>query len=247
MQDCFFFHNPKAGGTALRHALERYFRPQEIAPTRNLRPEVYGAIEANALPRGYRFYCGHYGFDQAQWSAPHHAMITNFRHPATRLQSLYEYFRYGVPDSPALRTRPEFFAVRLARSVDFETFVTNPDPRVLTYTSNHQYRQLANCGWSFSVTRSVADVCATIDEMAWFYVCEYPEMSLRWARAALGAPQFDIGRVNVTPKAADISSPLLEMSHRALDRVLEMNQKDLAIYSHALGRFFATLPSLGPR
>ena len=71
-----------------------------------------------------------------------------------------------------------------------------------------------------------------------------PELSVRWARTALGAPQFEIGRVNVTPRTADLSSPLLEISPRALDRVLELNQQDFAIYTHALARFFAILPSL---
>lgn len=244
MRDCFFFHNPKAGGTALRDALARYFPASRIAPNIDMIPEAHGLEAAPPLPKAYGYYAGHYGFDQFKTVAANHIQVTNFRHPATRIKSLYEYFRYSVPDSPELRDRPEFFAVRLARDCDFAGFVSNPDPRVMTYTSNHHFRQLANSGWSLTYSRSAAEIFRMIDEMAWYYVCEYPELSVRWAASALGAPDFAVDIANVTPTAANLSSNVLGLSPRTFGRLMEMNQLDLTIYAHAMGRFFSEVRDL---
>lgn len=252
MRSCFFFHNPKAGGTALREALSRYFAPREIAPCVDLTPEVYGPPEESVLTPGHRLYMGHYGYDLYRTVAEDHMLVTNFRHPAGRVLSLYNYFRQSVPDGPAMQSRPEYFAVRLARVASFDDFVASEDPRVITYTSNHHFRQLASSGWSLSVNRTFDDVCQLIDDMAWYYVCEYPVLSMRWARAALKAPDFAIGSANVTPAAPEVTADLLGISQETFSRILQINDLDLGIYAHGLARFFQEIrelarprPSLG--
>lgn len=182
---------------------------------------------------------GHYGWRDFRAVASRHLPVTNFRHPAARILSLYNYFRLAVPDTPASRTRPEYFAVRLARAVDFPTFVASDDPRVLTYTRNHHVRQLANTGWSLHEPDDLEAVCEFIDRMPWYYVCEYPALSVRWGRIALQDPGFTVGAANVTPSGSAPSADALGMPERTFNRILALNELDLAIYVRALQRLLA--------
>lgn len=238
MRSCFFFHNPKAGGTALREALARCFDASEVSPTVDFLPDVYGFEPEPGLQPGYRLYMGHYGYDHFRAVEDGHACVTNFRHPASRIASLYNYFRFSVGDAPEVRERPEYFAVRLAKSADFAGFVASDDPRVTTYTSNHHFRQLANSGWSLSHQRRLDDVRRLIDQMAWYYVCEYPELSARWARTALDLPDLMIEAANVTPRTGEPGADLARIAPETLGRIMSLNELDLAIYRHALDRFF---------
>jgi hypothetical protein len=248
MRSCFFLHNPKAGGTALFQALARHYDSRDIAPWVDQLPELYGPEATPPLPEGFRFYAGHYGYDHYRSVCDGHLPVTNFRHPATRLKSLYSYFRLAVARDAASETLPEFHAVRFARSVSFEDFVGSEDPRILTYTSDHHFRQLANSGWRLRVERSFDEVCAFIDAMPWFYVCEYPVLSIRWARAAMGAPDFAVTLANVSPDQPAESRHTLGISEEAFSRILEINPHDLAIYGHAVGRFFVEVgPVVGAR
>jgi len=236
MKPCFFFHNPKAGGTSLRSALSRYFSPDEVCPTSDITPDVYRIHAKTPLP-GYRLYMGHYGYDICRQVVRDHALITNFRHPAERIASLYKYFRYTVPDDETTRRDPTYYAVRQSRRVDFETFVLSRDPRITTYTSNHHFRQLANSGWSLGTSRSIDEVFDLIDDLTWFYMCEQPELSVRWARKALDAPDFDLPRENTSSAVAAPSAEVLQLSDRAYGYLMDINQSDVAIYSHAMLRF----------
>ena len=187
---------------------------------------------------------GHYCYDLYRRVATDHAMITNFRHPATRVLSLYNYFRHAVPDTPQTRRDEIYFAVRLAKAVDFPEFVMSDDDRVTTYIEDHHFRQLAGCGWFLSVQRDFDDVCDLIDRMAWFYVCEYPLLSVRWGRSVLGTREFDIRAANVTPEGPHVTASVLGISDRAFDRILDLNQRDLPIYSHGVARFFSEIRDL---
>lgn len=238
MRSCFFFHNPKAGGTALRASLEAQFAPEEIAPVVDLVPEVYGR-GSEGPPPGYRLYAGHYGYDVCRQVAHGHALISNFRHPAARVVSLYNYFRRQVPDTPKVWADPVYFAVRTAKTVSFDEFVASDDPRILTYTADHHFRQLANSGWSLETARSMGEVRDLVHRLDWFYLCEHPQLAARWGRAVLRAPGLSVGRVNVTETRGSPSAAILEVSEPAFRRVLALNERDLEIYDHAVLRFFA--------
>ncbi len=190
---------------------------------------------------------GHYGYDICRRVVRDHALISNFRHPAERLASLYKYFRHTVPDDETSRRDPTYHAVRQSKIVDFETFILSADPRITTYTSNHHFRQLANSGWSLRTSRSIDDVFDLIDEMTWFYMCEHPELSVRWARRALDAPDFNLSRENTSSAAAAPSADVLGLSERAYAHLMEINQADVAIHSHAMRRFLTETMETGGR
>lgn len=237
MEGCFFLHNPKAGGTSIRDQLAQRFGPAEVAPTLDLLPEVYSQNVPRQLPRGYRYYAGHYGFDDYKAVSTKHLLITNFRHPASRILSLYNYFRTAVPDSAELRSSAEYYAVRFARRASFEAFVSCEDPRVSTYTHNHHFRQLAGSGWSLDIRASLDDVYDRIDHLAWYYVCEYPQLSVLWGRQALGLPDLDIGRSNVTPQDGGGGPGGQDVDEATRALLLIRNHYDLATYNHAVQRF----------
>ena len=244
MESCFFLHNPKAGGTAIREQLAQRFGPAETAPILDLVPDVYRRNPPPALPPGYRYYAGHYGYDHYRALGVAHPLITNFRHPAPRILSLYNYFRYSVAETAEVREAPEYHAVRLARSAGFDDFVASDDPRVATYVQDYHFRQLAGSGWSLEADASIAEVCELIDRLDWYYVCEHPLLSVLWGREALGIPSLAIPRANVTPGGGDLTAGLLGLSEASLSTLMKRNRRDLKIYAHALSRFFRVTADL---
>jgi hypothetical protein len=79
---------------------------------------------------GYRYYGGHYGYDIFRVVSDGHDAITNFREPAARLLSLYNYYRLDVtlPDDPS--QLDYYYPVVFAQQVDFHCFVSTNDPRI---------------------------------------------------------------------------------------------------------------------
>ena len=244
MKSCFFLHNPKAGGTAVREQLARHFGRASTAPAMTLLPNVYRRGGPPEIPQGYRFYGDHFGYDDYLSLGAKHTLITNFRHPATRILSLYNYFRHGVAETSEVREAPEYFAVRLAKTAGFATFVASDDPRVTTYTHDFHFRQLARSGWSLDSSAPVEEVFARVDRLAWYYVCEYPMLSVLWGREALAMPSLAIGAANVTPGSADPTSGLLGIDELTFARLMAHNPRDLMVYAHALMRFFQVIATL---
>ena len=236
----FFFHNPKAGGSSLRSELARIFPAHRTCPIiendpfgHRLAQGSYGAF------RGYDLYAGHYGYDLYRAVGEGHACVTNFRHPVQRLVSLYNYFRFAVRPSPEVLAQPEYYTVRLAKTASFEAFVAHDDPRTTVYTSDHHFRQLANSGWSLATNRSIGQVKAFIDAMPWFYMCEFPQLSMRWARATIGWPASEPSRANITPVGDGTAARTPALTPAALRTIIDRNRRDLAIYRHATDRFLA--------
>jgi len=233
MRNCFFLHNPKAGGTALRQALVSGFEPHEVCPLLELRPDVYGPQE-KALPRGYGLYVGHYGMTSAQAVREGHALISNFRHPVARVVSLYRYFQMSVQDDEAVRSEPVYHAVRLAKRVRLPEFVASRDPRVTTFIADHHFRQLADCGWNLDATWP--DVDSLISRLDWLYVCEFPDLSLRWGRRVLEAPELSVGRQNASREGSSSRADHPGLDEASYRRILELNGRDLALYEAAVSR-----------
>jgi hypothetical protein len=91
----FFFHNLKAGGTSLRFIIESRFQAEKRCPLIELNKVDHDDLCGDyARFRGYDLYAGHYGQDIFAAVNDDHSCITNFRHPATRLISLYNFFRF---------------------------------------------------------------------------------------------------------------------------------------------------------
>ena len=185
--------------------------------------------------RGFDVYMGHYGHDVYRAVDAGHAIITNFRHPATRLTSLYNYFRFTVRPTPEELETRDYTAVRLAKSASFEDFVLCDDPMVAMYTCDHHFRQLANTPWSLTSTRSEHAVVDMVMAMPWFYVCEFPEASYLWARRTLGWTLDRVKRENVTEEG-EAAASILALSDRLYDKVMARNVRDLALHRMAVDR-----------
>jgi Sulfotransferase family len=233
----FFFHNPKAGGSSLRRLFERYFRSEKGCPIiENDKVGHEGSRGEYAHFRGYDYYAGHYGRDIFEAVNDGHWCVTNFRNPAARLISLYNYFKFNVKLSEKELRTERFRAVAFAKSVSFEEFVSSEDPNIDVYVRNAHFRQLANSCWALETTKEFDDVCRFVDQMRWFYVCEYPETSVAWLRRAFDWDLDHISRENVTRAESDQPANLATLDGGTQKLILAKNDLDFALYRYAVGR-----------
>jgi hypothetical protein len=237
VEQLFFFHNPKAGGTSVVGALSQLFaakdrcpRIEDDATEHALRAGRYEAF------RGYDFYAGHYGFDIYSAMGGRLPAATNFRWPVDRVVSVYRYFRHMVQLNDAQARDPRFRAVSMAKSLSLDDFVTCDDPAVVLHTYDHHFRQLTGSGWAPIYEQDISVARDLIDQMVWFYVCEHPYESLAWADGVFDGRVSSVQRLNVT-RAENTAEAML--GPRAYRQLLSQNQKDMALYQYALGRLLA--------
>jgi hypothetical protein len=236
----FFFHNPKAAGYSLRKMFETYFRTEKQCPTIENDKVGHERLRgAYANFRGYDYYAGHYGHDIFEAVNEGHWCITNFRNPLTRLISLYNFFRFNVKLSEEELRTERFRAVAFAKSVSFDEFVSSSDPHVDVYVRNAHFRQLANSCWALETTKKIDDVYRFVDEMPWYYVCEYPEMSIAWLRRAFDWNLDHLPRENVTRIQSDQAADLATLDDRIQKVILAKNDLDFALYRYAVGRLLS--------
>jgi hypothetical protein len=190
---------------------------------------------------GYRYYGGHYGYDIFRVAAAGHDIVTNFRDPSARLLSLYNYYRLDVvlPDDPL--QLENYYPVAFAQEVDFDRFVSTDDPRIEIHTRNHHVRQLTNSGWSLDSAGDLTQAVALLERMAWFYVCEDPELSMRWGREVFGQhfPQRLISE-NVTSRSKGAHLAVTTIDRATRRTIHEKNLLDEALYAHAVRRSQST-------
>jgi hypothetical protein len=237
----FFFHNPKAGGISLREILWHRFGQDRICPPLDVQDPHLRQVVADGYRtvQGFDLYMGHFGYDMFRAVESGHAAITNFRHPAARLTSLYNFFRITVQLTPEQLATPTHAAVRMAKTGSFEDFVLCDDPMVAMYTSDFHFRQLANSPWSMAVTRSMGEVVDMIEAMPWFYVCEFPEASYLWARSAFGWRFDQVRRENITKAGDSEAISVLSISDSLYQRMMARNARDLALYRMAIDRLMS--------
>ena len=236
----FFFHNPKAGGTSINRALGAMYPTGAHAPLienterdHEQRAGQYGAF------RGYRYYGGHYGRDIFNQVAESHDAVTNFRHPAMRLASLYEYFRTRVVMPQDDASRDALYPVSMAQTHDFHDFVAMNDPRVEIHTRNYHVRQLSASPWD-PYSQGDLDIARTlVDGMIWYYVCEQREASQHWADAVFRGRCPAIGWENRTADAAHSARVPASPDGETARIIEEKNALDLALYRHAADRLRA--------
>jgi hypothetical protein len=234
----FFFHNPKAGGSSLRRVFESHFCRDKQCPIIENDKVGHERLRGEYAPfRGYDYYAGHYGHDIFHAVNNGHRCVTNFRNPLARLISLYNFFRFNVKLSEEELGTERFCAVAFAKSVSFAEFVSSDDPNVEVYVRNAHFRQLANSCWALETTKEFGDVCQFVDEMPWYYICEYPEMSLAWFRRAFHWKLGQLPRENVTRAESDQAADLATLDHQIHKVILAKNDLDFALYRYAVGGF----------
>jgi hypothetical protein len=186
--------------------------------------------------QGYDLYAGHYGRDIFSVVNNGHRSVTNFRHPATRLLSLYNYFRFNVKLSDKELRTDRYYAVRLAKCDDFKSFVSTDDPRVKVYVRNSHFRQLANSCWSLKTAKKLRDVCQFVDSMAWYYICELPEISVFWFLRVFNCTLDEMPRSNLTGNHGGQATTLATLDDSTCRAIYRENELDFALYRHAVER-----------
>lgn len=227
----FFLHNPKAGGSSVRTALAR---GASIAPTFANAPNDYRQ-NGHRLDdhSGYDFYAGHYGHDVFARLGRDHVLVTNFRDPVQRIQSLYRFWRHNVPSGTLGDLHPrDAEVVALAKTVSFPEFIRSGNDDLRLYISNFHFRQLLGCGWTWNANgwSELLQVKWRIRRMAWFFIAETAEASCLLLRdlspelATITIPRENRG----SGEPADIS--IADAEH-----LVDLNRLDYAIYSYAVG------------
>ena len=133
-----FLHIPKTAGTAFHNVLMQHFQKGDLCPER-LR--FLDRIPDDELA-GYRFYSGHFFWNQIERVPEPKTVITILRDPRKRLLSLYYYFRsfrWAVieqiektgADSP-----------RLAKENDLLHYLRSPQVAIRNYVDNAMTRHL---------------------------------------------------------------------------------------------------------
>ena len=233
----FFFHTAKAGGTAIGHALGRMFAPAERCPLIENTERDHERRQGDyASFAGYSYYGGHYGYDVFTAVASGHQPVSNFRQPAARLLSLYNFYRLHVTLPKEEVPLDDLYPVAVAQQVDFHSFVAMPDRRVEIHTRNHQARMLTSSAWDPASTGDLAHAKGVIDRMAWFYVAEQPALCGRWGRQVFGKAMPAIARENVTSRGANGREAVLQIAPATLRVIEDKNRLDAALYDHACRR-----------
>jgi hypothetical protein len=131
-----FLHLPKTGGTTLHHHFSAHFAPEEICPERfsNLH-----AWKREDLDR-YRYFSGHFNFDQVRLIPGPLFIVTVLRDPVERLMSSYLYWRRHTAAAVA---RPGMEGPAFARSSTLAEFLRNPHHQVQDSVNNTMTRYLA--------------------------------------------------------------------------------------------------------
>lgn len=238
MQKVFFFHNPKAAGTSIIKSLRNSVREGKESPHVEHTVWEYMALKRDYSNfMGYDLYIGHYTRHCYDAVKDGHVYVTNFRNPVSRVISLYNFFRYIVPNQEFVEGMDinSMDCVTAAASLEFEDFINCRNPYVMSYISDHHFRQLTASQWIYEdrPKATIAEACDFIDGALCYYVCEYEEASLRWMKQELNLQ--DLTYENTT---RDLPQSVKEadISDKARQTILDINQRDLAIYHHAVKR-----------
>lgn len=138
-----FLHLARTGGTTLHQAWSPAFRLAEICPERFARLHEYSP-EALA---GYRFFSGHFRFDQFRSIPRPRFLVTVLRDPVERVLSLFEYWRSF---RPSVIAEHDLLGPRLARERGLLGFLRSEEIEVTTSIDNAMVCHLAGNAMPFA-------------------------------------------------------------------------------------------------
>jgi len=131
-----FLHLPKTGGTTLHHHFATHFAPEEVCPERFSALDRFTTEELAQ----WRYFSGHYNFDQLRLIPGPLFIVTVLREPVERVLSTYYFWK---------RHRPEVIAARnlegpaIARAGTLLDFLRSRHHEVTDATDNTMTRYLA--------------------------------------------------------------------------------------------------------
>jgi hypothetical protein len=118
-----------------------------------------------------------------------------------------------------------------AKEQSFSDFIRSSNPDIRHYIANFHYRQLYRSPWEMATGPHFLRwmIQARISMMHWFYVAEFPDLSLRFFQKAFpeaACPRLERANVSTYDPTA-----IEEDDSRFL---LALNRLDMAIYTHAV-------------
>jgi hypothetical protein len=131
-----FLHIPKTGGTSLHHHFAAHFAPEEICPERFSRLDRYAPEELDR----YRYFSGHYNFDQLRLIPGPLFIVTVLRDPAERLLSNYYFWKRHTP---AYIAKNNLEGPAIARTGPLLDFLRSTHHEVQDSVNNTMVRYLA--------------------------------------------------------------------------------------------------------
>jgi hypothetical protein len=131
-----FLHLPKTGGTTLHHHFSAHFAPEEICPERFSKLHEYPREQLDR----YRYFAGHFNFDQLRLIPGPLFIVTVLRDPMKRLMSSYLFWKRHTAEAAA---RPGMDGPALARALPLSEFLKHPNHQVQDSVNNTMTRYLA--------------------------------------------------------------------------------------------------------
>jgi hypothetical protein len=132
-----FLHLPKTGGTTLHHHFSAAFAPHEICPERGAQLDRIPPTQLAS----YRYFSGHFVFDQLRLIPGPLFVVTVLRPPIDRILSVYHFLRRHSAERLAAHPLKE---AELARaSPTLLDFLRNPAPEIQYAIDNTMARNLA--------------------------------------------------------------------------------------------------------
>lgn len=234
-----FFHNPKAGGTAVASQFKSMIGVENSMIWDQSCPPDRGSWKSCSR---HDLIHGHCGYDFFQEVGPNYLLTTNFRHPVSRIVSLYDFWRNNTDGADLINQQTSLanspvtvIAPYLARHLSFPKFLREQHVAISIYTKNFHARQLLKTPWEYWKPNrfNLLTLKRRIRRMHWFYVCEYPMLSEAWFRIQFPTVPLPLGlshenTTNYEQKEKTIPST----DDVAL--VLSNNWLDLAIYRFAV-------------
>lgn len=240
-----FLHLAKTGGTTLDHHFAKAFAPDEICPRKI---DLHGQSPED-LAR-YRYFSGHFDYDQLRLIPGPIFTVTVLRNPAERVISSYYFLKRHTPQHLASHPIP---AAEIARQCpDLLAFLRRPELEVRFLIENNMARQLAGMvhvakggGYIFKaagrgIPMSELQIMhrATGSLLAIDVVGFTHDLASVYARVALamGLPQqIELARLNTRAETsasleAVPDEPVTEEARRELSRLTNL---DRALYQLA--------------
>lgn len=235
-----FIHIPKTAGTTFGTVLNSHFLPHEIFPILHMSDDL-----VNVSPQEftkYRFVRGHYFYSVlSQVLAGPAAYITMLRDPIERSLSHYGFLQDHDPEprhsyGPGMDIEEFVFNPHTSLNIiDLQTRLLGAKYEIATMADLIDAQRIHHMEAVAGKSASSPEAIEVLDQMAFFGLAERFDDSLALLAYTLGWPPIaQVQKENVGHKRLRRD----QVPPRVLQRIIELNQEDIKLYTYA-ERLFA--------